>query len=594
VLLQNQGLQVVLRNPWESLTRPGFGGGTLVDAAASGWNDRVFEAFPLIEDGFMVVDDMGLGQDGDSAWVTFSGEGLPFPPVGLGRTGAVQVTWRLPVDSQVIGLEGADGLWLRPGEGAVHVEAGFVLDGFAVLTDGRTVADHGGALWLAEVAHLIVAPVEEAMALRWPDGSEVSGECSGESVEVWRDQQLLGVLGPEFSTRVPDDAGLVCVASGSAPGETTPPATGLTLTPGEEGKLQVRVADEDGLDLPVLLTWDQGQIALPVGGGLALIPPGSWSVYLEAGPAHDSWVGTVQVPGDRLELHLRRAIDTSDRVLLELGREAWPSWTSGLSVAEDLALAAASGRDLVIYTPLDEISEPLTSSWFAHELRGLGGSLAETDSEVPGRVWSWSWSANAKRAGHGAVVTAGRSPVEVLALASGGAGERFTVVDAAWVLAAGPPWTWDPVPDLFRLASLDDLPVLLDLLSHGIPVGVVGPLAWGKADRSGLPSLAALQRDLVTGVACATTGPLLDLIANVQEPRTVGDDVTLSLALQARVASRISLLALYVDGRVVAEVAVDSRDATAELNWSGPLLRSAVGVAIGDDWAVSAPILRTP
>ncbi len=585
-------MQVVLRNPWESLTRPGMGGGTLVDATARDWRDRVLEAFPLVEEGFFEVEDLSLGTDEDGAWVTFFGNGKAFPPLGEGTLEPVEVTWRLAVDSHVLSLEGADGLWLRPGEGVRFLAAGFVLDGFAVVTDGAQVANQGGALWLEDVHRVIAAPIDEAFALLWPSGEVARGECSGDAVEVWDAEILVAVLEPSFDTLVPAGASLVCVATGAAPGEARVPGTDLLMDPGEPGGLLVRVADDQGKELPVFVRWDEGQAALPVGGEVVPIPPGTWNLVAEAGPAHDRWTGTVEIPGDPLRLELRRAIDTSNRVLLELGREAWPSWRSGLSAEEDLESAAAAGRDLVIQAPPDEIADPDTVSWAARQVRGLGGSLAET--EDAGRVWSWPWSPNEKRAGHGAVAWQGLSPEDVLALARGADGERFTVVDAAWVQSAGEPWTWNPAPDLFRLASLDDLPVLLEVLSHGIPVGVVGPLAWGAAETLSLPSAAALQRDLVTGAACATSGPLLELSSESLGFNEAGDILSLSLSLQARASAGISLLELYVDGQVVATEVVDPGETSSGLDWTGIVSRSVLGVASGEEWAVSAPILRTP
>lgn len=587
VLLQNDTLSVVLRTPRESLTRPGYGGGTLIDAAVTGWRDRVLELFPLVQDGFFDADGVTFGTDGDGAWATFTGSGVAMPPLGLGTDGPVSITWRIGQDSQVIGLEGADGLWVRPGSGATWLSGGFELDGFALLTDGLRVEAPTGALWLHDVNELVVAPVDAAGVFAWPDGAAATGECSGDGVEVWQDDALVLVLGPVFGTLVPADAVLRCVAEGHDPGDAVAPGAELVLTPGDPGGVWIRVDD----DLPALVSWDGGQHPLPAGGGLVPLLPGTWEVVVDAGPAHDRWLGTVVAPGER-DLSLRRAIDTSDWILIALGRDAWPSWTTGLSPEEDLALAAARGVSLVVQTPPDEIGVPQTDGWAARRVRGLGGSLAA--SETAGSVWSWSWSPNEKRAGHGAVAWQHHSAEDLLALAAGGLSKRFTAVDTAWVAAAGEPWTWDPRPDVLRLGSLDDLPVLLDLLSHGVAIGVVGPLAWGNADTTSLPGEAALQRDLVTGRTCATTGPLLILDVPWEQLTVDGLLTGLALDLEARAAADVTALELWVDGVLVETVAVEPAATAASLTWTGPVDRSAVGVARGADWAVSAPITRGP
>ncbi len=590
VLLQNQVLSVVLRTPWESLSRPGYGGGTLVDAAYPGWRDRVLELFPLVADGFLQATDQDLGTDAESAWVTFSGPGVALPPLGEGSPDTVAVTWRLWPDAPVIGLEGADGLWLRPQAGASFLASGFVIDGFAILTDGTAVEEPSGAQWLDGVTQLVAAPVDEAGLWRWPDGPAASGTCTGDAVEVLLDDERVHLLGPEFETRVPDGAQLRCVAEGALPGDPQAPAPELALVPGESGGAWLRIGDDRGQDLPALVTWADGVAALPAGGGWVPLLPGTHTLTVDGGPAYQRWVGDVS--GDTALL-LPQAIDTQGRVLLELGRDAWPSWSSGNSPADDLALAASQGRSLVIQTPRDEIGVPETDSWPARQIRGVGGSMAVTPDQ--GTVWSWPWTPLEKRAGHGAVVWQDRPAQDLLALAAGGQASRFTAVDVAWVDAAGSPWTWDPRPDLLRLASVDELPVLLDLLAQGTAIGVVGPLAWATADTDGgLPSAAALQRDLVTGRASATTGPLVTLTQVRERLTPYGRATTLALSVQTRDAAEVTALELYVDGARVASLALGPGATHRTLRWTGTLERSAVGVVQGPDWAVSAPILRTP
>ncbi len=585
----------MLRTPWESLTRPGHGGGTLIDGAISGWRDRVLEAFPLVDDGFLAVEEVDWGVDGDTAWARFTGPGVPLVPLGEGSAGPVEVTWRIRADEPVVTLVGADGLWLRPAAGAEWLDAGFALDGFAVLTDGVAVEAPTGALWLDGVTALHLGPVDSAGLSRWPDGAEAEGACAGEAVEVWQGDALVLVLGPDFATRVPDDAELRCVLAGHAPSEATAPGTGLDLVPGDAGGLWLRVQDDHGAEVPVAVSWVDGRVALPPGGGWIPLPPGAHQLVVDAGPAHDRWRGEVAAPGADLGLTLRRAIDTDRLALVELGRDAWPSWTATRSPAEDLADAAATGRRLVVQTPRDEVGLPDTEDgWMARHVRAEAGSLVVSEDE--GSVWSWPWSPTVKRAGHGAVDATDRPAQDLLALASSGPAGRFTAVDAAWVAAAGEPWTWDPRPDLLRLESLDDLPTLLGVLEHGVAIGITGPLAWVGAEHDGLPAATTLERDLVTGRACATTGPWLGLAAgSAFVDAATGAEITpLTLTLAAPAAADVDALVLLVDGIEVARADLAREATSAELAWIGPVARHAVGVAEGADWAVAAPILRLP
>jgi len=590
VLLQNSRLQVVVRNPWESLTRPGLGGGSLVDVTPRGWRDRLLEAFPLVRGGFLDVEDFDLGVDEASAWVTLRGPGVPFPGVGEGSEGLVEFTWRLPIDSDVVELEGADALWVLAAEGADWVGPGYYLDGFRIGSDGRLAEDLGGAVLLEDLTGLIAAPEEQAHTLQWPEGVSASGSCAGDGVEVFQDGELVGRLAADFESVVPAGAELSCRAAGHEAGPLTAPGSELELSPGAPGFFRLRLVDEGDVDLPALVRWEGGSFPLPPGGGTVPIGPGTHTIAVDAGPTHERWSRSVEIEDTvDLDLVLRRHIDDSDHVLLEIGRQPWPSWRDRTPASMDLREAAATGRTYVVQTPPDEVGLPVVLDWVLGELRAVGGSVAETDTA--GSVWSWSWSPSAKRAGHGAPDWGGRAPQDLLALAAGGSGSRITMVDTDWVAAAGEPWTWDPRPDLLRLRDLDDLPVLLDLLSHGMPLGLVGPLTWTPADTTWLPSRAACERGLMIGASTATTGPLLGLVDNGTELTVYGPVRRLEVELQARPSADVEAIELYVDGVLVASEPLDPDQTRARLVWSGPLSRSAIAVATGEDWAITGGVM---
>ena len=74
ILLQNQHLSVVFRDAPEALSKHRIGGGTLIDVAPSGEQDRLLEAIPLIEGGWMQVEVGvkwgGVGGAGDGGGAT--------------------------------------------------------------------------------------------------------------------------------------------------------------------------------------------------------------------------------------------------------------------------------------------------------------------------------------------------------------------------------------------------------------------------------------------------------------------------------------------------------------------------------------------
>lgn len=599
-LLQNALVSVVVRSTGSSLTLVGAPGGTLVDFAPHGWNDRLLEAVPIVQGGWIASDEEDFGVDADGAWVRLRGPVVS--AIGIDADGGLdagvfergevaELVWRLPPDSQTLQIEGAEGLYLHGDRQTEAVQHGFYHAGLAYLTDADSVVDLGGAQRLGGVSQLAVGLWAEAPGQLWPDGPRAQGTCDGDRVEVRGEEGiLLGFLDPAFDQALPAGATtLTCVAEGRAPGAPALPGEGLALEAGGEGWLWLRVSDTLGEELPALVTWSGGRVALPPGGAPVPLGAGTHAITVSHGPAFDPFEGTLTLDGEaELSVTLRRAITAEGWTQADLWRQATPSRDSRAEPAEDLRLAAAGGARFVVQSATDEVGLPYTDDWEGLYLRARPGSLAR--SEAAGEVLAWSWDSNRRFSGHGATPWFGLGATDLLAAAmTAGQPDRLAVVDAAWVAAAGPPAGWDPRPDLLRLRGPEDLPVLLELARRQVPIGVVGPVTWIYTGVDGQASAAACEQGLVLGRTVASAGPLLTLEAAGQ---AIEAGTVFSMRLEAPYSARVQSLELWVDGERAASWPIVRRDDEPFVVRSGAMEDTswAVAVVVGEDWAVTSPL----
>ncbi len=575
-ILQNSRLTVVVRNPSEALTVLDLPGGTLVDVAPAGRADWLWEAVPLLDGAWIRPRLVETGTD-DGAWIRLTGPGLDD---GVERS----LTYRLRADSRVLELEGSEGLYLHGDRRTEAAGPGFLRDELAWRSDATGWTDLGGAQLLEGVTRLSAGSWDEVHEAL-PGELEVSGVCAGDHVDVLLDGELVDRLPAEFSAELQLGDLLVCQAEGFAPGEPARPGLDLDLEPGGEGWLSLRVVDDQGHEVPARITvegrsWGQGlrPEALPLGEG-------RFWVEVEAGPLLEPWSGELQVSGQVVEqVVLERAFSSDQWLLADLFRAPFPAVDARAEQLDDLRLAAAAGVGFALQAPPNEVGRPYQNDWTQGRLRVEAGSAART--EDAGTVWSWPWSANEKRSGHGAVKWSGLSAQDVLALADGyEQPDRVTVVDMDWVRAS-PIWLaqWTDRPDLVRLASVDDFEELIDLLDQGWIVGFAGPLTWTPADLRTLPSVAAAERGLLTGQSVATSGPLLEL--TVERRLRVVQPWLATVKLSARRAEPVEQIELWVDGELLAE---GPPDQVLRLEFQGALW--ALAVARGEGWAVSSPVI---
>ena len=114
VYLATHDWRAILRHPQDALTVAGWGGGTLVDAAAWEGPDAVHEVIPLVGGGWLTEIEATLLADA----VRLEGTDL----AGERRT----VTWRPDPDGPWLVAEGADALRIDPA-GDAEVLGGLVL-----------------------------------------------------------------------------------------------------------------------------------------------------------------------------------------------------------------------------------------------------------------------------------------------------------------------------------------------------------------------------------------------------------------------------------------------------------------------------------
>ena len=595
-LMQNSRLSVIVRQPGESLSIVGGPGLTVVDAAVPGWNDRLFELIPLVRGLAVRPERWEAGVDEGGAFLRVEGvtEALRGLPTAEGVVGeAAGVTWRLAPGSNALTAEGATALYVHGGRSTEALGAGFYHSGTALVSAAVDTVDLGGARIIpTETLFVGLWPTVHEQA--WPDGERASGSCSGDDVRVLSgDGVVLARLPIEFDSALPPGAAtLLCLAEGHADGTPTPVGEGLTLSPGEAGRVRPRVIDgETGEALPALVTVGDRRAPMGPEGGDVGVGPGVFTVRVEHGPAYEPWEGEVTVSGDAVvDVILRRVIPASlGWVPLDLDRPARPARDDHTDPADALAEAAALGVAFVVFAPEGEIGEVSLSPWWSEQLRAVAGS--EARSEEVGAVVSFPWEGNSRLAGHGAVNPTGLD-AERLAVAAMGSvtPNRLGVVDAAWVNAAGPPGDWAMPPDGLRLGSLDELPTLLALYDRGVRVAPVGPLTWTPVDPADpLPSVASVTRGLATARTSASVGPLLLLELGEEED---GDGlVTATIQLYGGQETQVQSVELWVDGVLVAIFAPERGGVpllSAQAQITGG--RYAVAVARGVTWAVSAPV----
>jgi hypothetical protein len=613
-VIENAHARFVVRNPGTSLTLLGVAGGTIIDAAPPGGEDRLTELVPLVGGGWLEELELSSEQGAGEASITLSGvpaaiSFLEHDP-GLAARERVGVTYRLGADDLALSIEGADGFWLLPMAEAEQAGSTLRQGGLMLGVDGELV-DRGGGLLGRGGSHLAAGEPSAVMAALWPGGPTISGQCDGEGVELLEGSRVVGWLPVDEEGRFAGTApagvdGLRALAAGHAPGAPVAAGRDVTVPLGPEGWLGVRVADRYGRELSALVEARDGHggmRALPVaaGGGWLPLGAGSWEVEVDAGPLYSRtslWFPFLE--GRReLEVIVDGPGPPSGWALADLGVEAWPSRSHRVAPAHALARAAARGVGFAVISASDEVaSAELEQPWE----RTTTGSGTQAQSDHQGSVLAWPVNANAKKAAHGAVAWSGLGAEDILRVAAGKQGQgRILAVDAAWLEAAGPSFGWDPAPDIVRLDSYDDVLVYLGLLERWVALSPAGPLTWAWLGHGEAFTAVEVEQAMIEGRTVASTGPLMELRVDGEGPGALVESrgpQRVQLRLLAPRDTPLAGAALVVDGVERQRWDLEGAVEQERLSWSGSLTsdRYVLALAWGPQdqpdghWVVSAPV----
>jgi hypothetical protein len=543
-LLENALARFVIRDPAAGpLTELDGDGGTLVDAVRVGEQDVLLEFTPD-------VDRSAIEATEGPGWAE------------LRMPGA---TWHLEADSYAVDID-TDGRLL--GEAGVDRTGATLRDKDDFFGADGVVTSGAGAVRVEGVRRLAVAP--EGL---W--SGEVSGTADADSVLVQLDGVDVESVDVDsegtFSSAAPEGATVTGVRAGCV-------YDGLTAT--GCGTLTVRVQDDEGTDLPSQVCDAEACWPAVKGGEDLPVGPDAREMWLWAGPAYSAVRFAYTGDGQRLQAVLDRAI--SGGVQADLAIEAAPDADDVTWCRDGLHEAYTRGAKWTVAIADDEVPE--------YSRRAHDEIIASVGSRVPGWLWSWPWSPNSERPGHGAVPH-GLGALDTLAVSEGGQSRaRRHVVTAAWAQAAtaeAPAWTWEPVPDAMWLDDLDDLPTFLSLLDAWLVLSVAGPVTWVQP--VGALDEPAVEASLVNATAGAGNGPRLTWIA---------DEAGATLLVEAAGWMGVDAASAWTpDGETALEVA----DGQARLTWEGEGPRWVVFTASGrrsrpwlEDgaWAVSAPLWR--
>jgi hypothetical protein len=624
--LANSRLRAVLRNPTASLSLAGVGGGTLIDAAPWGRPDELLELAPLVDGGWLLVDDLTWDDDG----VVLAGavRGLPYAPSpaeGERRS----VAWRLAPDDPWLRLEGATGLWLHADDDLELMDGWLVGERVVYGHDGVVRADLGGAILIDGATGLLVASTDDAWSERPGPHRPLAGtSVGGAELRLYRGAEVVGrvpVTDGAFSATIPADVDAVrAFAPGRAPSPPSPPGEGLTLPPGAAGSVQLALGWE-GLPRPVSVAWvardgRQGEALLPPIGGRLALGAGSYTLTLDAGPAWAPRRLDLDVPPDaslQVAAKLTARFDPGPRILADLRWPGHGARTVRDSPNDAVRAAIRAGLSYVVVVGDDAVAG--AGAWVDDAPWILFDTAARLSSDAGWTITAWPWARNADRAGWGAPAVRRLSARDALGVAWGGVStNRALAVDEAWLRAADAvPWDTDPRPthlilDAPGLPPFTAWQPWFDWLDAGrflLPSGpshwldVEDPVAWGGAE---------LGRAVHLGRYCTGTGALLtidvggagpgDVIPRPEPSADTAADtdpapVLPTAQLTLHTAGRdLDRLGIYVGGvGLVAEWEITEPTTTVELPVDVPLW--AVGVAwsnVPGDWVVTAPVWISP
>lgn len=610
IWLANHEVRATLRNPVSSLTRVGESGGTLIDFAPWEGRDQLHEVVPLVNGGWLDVDQITLTPAG----VEISG--VPSDATGARAT----VSWVLDAEGPWLRVTGADDLWIH-GQGPLELLDDKLVSGSTLVGhDGSSVEDLGGAILARGAGGLYVAAPQEGYAVT---GSvAVSGVAPGaEEIRLYRQQTLVGKIALEeeaFSTSVhPDIDSVEAYTQGYAASPSVPPGVDLNLPVGPGGWVDAQPEWGEIIPRPFAAHWlpddpDQGasQWLIPPEGGLLPTGPHPGLLTFTVGPHTQVETHTV-APGDDQTVPLTVGFtpwfERGDWVLAGLGRpsDIDTSWRG--TDREATEEAWMEGLDFVVHAAEAEVA---TASGELEDLPLLpqkNGSF--TVAEGGYTILAWPWSSDARRGAHGAVWHAGLRGAELLAAAKGGPrSPRTALVDQAWLLEVDAPFSTDPWPDLIALQAPSSVqpPELLwadwfRWLDAGAAIPPGSATTWVQIPDADLASSTDIERAMIQGKVCAGTGPLLVLRVEGAGP---GEVAPASAgwpegyaAMTGEQVGTLDTVGLYADGHLLETWRLDKETPWFQETTLPEGIRWAIlagWAEDGSEWATTGPVWIDP
>ncbi len=464
LFIGNELYRAVLRHPQASLSLAGLGGVTLVDAAAWGRADFVYEIAPLVGGGWLDVDHLEFVEDG----IQVSGLVRALPAHDATAAGDRRtVTWRTEAGNPWLNVEGAEGFWIATNTAATRVDGWLMADPAVIGHGGHVVEDLGGAIVVEGTSSLLFSDTARAWALRPTDHQHISGNALGAAaVDLLKGDALVGRVpvaedGTYDATIDAAVDGLRAVIAGRASSPIVAPGEAVELTLGAVAAITLQpVWPADVRVRPVGVSWRaadgrSGLTRMEPDGARIATGAGVIDLTLSAGPAWTTKTLRADLfAGDEQTLQVAMIpamATTGTRVLTSLGWEGGRARTQGVSESDRSRAAVVAGYEFAVITALDDVA---TTGAYLNDAPWIRTTPGATLTSPDGwKIGAWPWGEDSGRSGHAAPRVRDLSPGAAFNLAWGGPSiDRYTIVDLN-VLGAldAAPWSIEATPSFVAL-----------------------------------------------------------------------------------------------------------------------------------------------
>ena len=627
-LLATHAYRAILRHPQASLTLPGTSGGTIIDFAPWGYRDRLHEIVPLIDGGWLDVNDLEI-HDND---LILRGHLAPLPgQPHLSSDAEHEVTWTVEPDSPWLQITGADSVWIHAATDVDLLGKQLATTGVQYSHDALTSVDLGGAI-IADGASAVIAlsPIDPLDAL-YPTGARIEGTAEGAThIRLFEEGETVGrvpVSDGHFESQIPTTVEWIRAEGDDlGPSEFVAPGVDLDLSLTALGSVSLFFSWQDTAARPVRIEWTDPDLGLqwtlmPANGGTLSLPEANYLLTATAGPGIAPRTLMAEVRSD-LASEIAVAMKPQFKVMQHaFAAIRWPSDRSPTyrgSNHSSLTEAVSEGIQFAVLAPENDVADAPSDTFEQADIHWRNGStVTHPDGWT---ISSWPWSANARRAGHGAPNIRAMSPEDALAAVFAGPGtNRWAVVDLPWLAVSPPPWSIHPKPTCVRLGTeltatdfASELSPWFQWLDAGVPLSPIGPRNWIEVNDPTQSSAVEFEAGLIAGRTVASTGPMLSVdvwgahpgdiailtppAADPEEQRPPAQQYPVHLMLQHD-GTREFTLTIFGEAGQVLHQSDAPNSGTEETVWIDDPGRWLVVHARSSDtqqWAITAPIWFEP